>query len=221
MPGGAETPANAGCFRPVTFTLPEASVVNANPPRAVAAGNVETSQRIVDVVLGALARAVPELIPAASQGTMNNVAIGGWDTERGRQFAYYETIAGGAGASPSVDGLDAVHTHMTNTMNTPVEALEMAYPFRLLEYSVRRGTGGRGRMRGGDGVMRTYEFQAPASVTLLTERRTVQPWGLLGGEPGTKGRNRINGRGVPSKGLLRVAAGDRLIIETPGGGGCG
>jgi N-methylhydantoinase B len=221
MPGGAETPANAGCFRPVTFTLPEASVVNAGAPRAVAAGNVETSQRIVDVVLGALAKARPDLIPAASQGTMNNVAIGGWDPERERQFAYYETIAGGTGGSPGANGLDAVHTHMTNTMNTPVEALEMAYPFRLLEYSVRRRTGGRGMYRGGDGVTRTYEFLAPASVTLLTERRGRGPWGLSGGSAGGTGANRLNGRLVPAKGLLKVREGDRLKIDTPGGGGYG
>jgi N-methylhydantoinase B len=219
-PGGEAVPANEGCFRPVTFTLPERSVVNASPPRAVAAGNVETSQRITDVVLGALAQALPEVIPAASQGTMNNLTIGGPD------LAYYETIAGGAGASSDTDGLDAVHSHMTNTLNTPAEALEMAYPFRLVEYSVRRGSGGAGRHRGGDGVVRTYEFLAPVTVTLLTERRTIAPWGLAGGSPGATGRNTLVRAGgspevLPAKCQLRLSAGDRLTVETPGGGGWG
>jgi N-methylhydantoinase B len=227
VPGGETVPANEGCFRPVTFTLPERSVVNASPPRAVAAGNVETSQRIVDVVLGALAKALPHLIPAASSGTMNNVTIGGWDAERGRQFAYYETIGGGAGAGPDLDGLSAVHTHMTNTMNTPTEALEMAYPFRLLEYAVRRDSGGTGRRLGGDGIIRTYELLTPASVTLLTERRTRPPWPLAGGTAGKRGRNLLRSAGVkrasplPSKVQLKLGTGDRLTIETPGGAGWG
>ncbi len=226
IPGGEAVPANDGCFRPVTFRLAGRSVVNAGPPRAVAAGNVETSQRIVDAVLGALAQALPELIPAASAGTMNNVTIGGYDPERGRQFAYYETIGGGAGASPQREGLDAVHTHMTNTMNTPVEALEMTYPFRLLEYSVRRGSGGGGRHRGGDGIVRAYELLAPVSVTLLTERRRRAPWSLAGGEPGAMGRNLLSRAGeggaateLPSKTQLKLAPGDRLTIESPGGAG--
>lgn len=226
MAGAEYVPANDGCFRPVSFTLPEGSVVNCRPPRAVAAGNVETSQRITDVMLGALAKALPEVIPAASSGTMNNVTIGGWDEERGRAFAYYETIGGGAGGSPSRPGADAVHTHMTNTMNTPAEALEMTYPFRLVEYSVRRGSGGAGRHRGGDGIVRTYEFLSAASVTLLTERRRVGPWGLNGGGAGTPGRNLVSRPGqtpeeAPSKARLSVRASDRLTIETPGGGGWG
>ena len=227
MPGGEGVPANDGCFRPVSITLPERSVVNASPPRAVAAGNVETSQRIVDVILGALAEALPDLIPAASSGTMNNVTIGGWDTEHNRQFAYYETIGGGAGASLERDGLSAVHTHMTNTMNTPAEALEMTYPFCLLEYAIRRGSGGTGRHRGGDGIIRTYEMRAPATVTLLTDRRIRAPWPLAGGEPGRPGRNLLQRVGepeptpLPSKVQLKLAAGDRLIIETPGGAGWG
>ena len=226
VPGSESVPSNDGCFRPVSFTLPEGSVVNATPPHAVAAGNVETSQRIVDVVLGALTQALPERIPAASAGTMNNVSIGGWDADSGRSFAYYETVGGGAGAGPKGDGLSAVHTHMTNTMNTPVEALEMAYPFRLLEYAVRRGSGGGGRHRGGDGIRRTWEFLAPATVSLLTERRRRRPWGLAGGDDGAPGRNllrRADGEAVdlPSKGEVRVQPGDRLTLETPGGGGWG
>ncbi len=233
-------PSNDGCFRPVSLTLPERSVVNAGPPRAVAAGNVETSQRIVDVVLGALAPALPGRpaglgIPAASAGTMNNVSIGGslpspspsQGEGRGEgTFAYYETVGGGSGAGPDSDGLSAVHTHMTNTMNTPVEALELAYPFRLLEYAVRQGSGGHGRHRGGDGIRRTWEFLAPATVSLLTERRRRGPWGLAGGDDGSTGRNllrRANGEDVdlPSKGEVKVQPGDRLTLETPGGGGWG
>jgi N-methylhydantoinase B len=234
IPGGDSVPANGGCFRPVSFTLPERSVVNCQPPRAVAAGNVETSQRITDVVLGALARAVPDVIPAASSGSMNNVAIGGWDPERNRAFAYYETIGGGAGASPDHDGHDAVHTHMTNTMNTPAEALEMTYPFRLIEYAIRRHSGGGGRHRGGNGIVRTYEFLAPASVTLLTERRSIPPWGLQGGSPGATADNLLTSvegaappntpvtpAKLPSKTHLTVNPGDRLTLETPGGGGWG
>jgi len=230
--GGESVPANHGCFRPVTFKLPERSIVNAGPPRAVAAGNVETSQRIVDVVLGALAQALPDLIPAASAGTMNNVTIGGYDPRPDKEFAYYETIGGGAGASPLDDGLDAVHTHMTNTMNTPAEALEMAYPFRLLEYAVRTGSGGPGLHRGGSGIVRSYEMLSPATVTLLTERRRRAPWPLAGGRPGLTGRNllvRADDVGaagplpqeIPSKVRLDLQAGDRLTIETPGGAGWG
>jgi N-methylhydantoinase B len=225
--GGENVPANAGCFRPVTLTLPERSVVNAGPPRAVAAGNVETSQRIVDVVLGALAQALPGVVPAASAGTMNNVTIGGHDPDRDREFAYYETIGGGAGASPRGEGLDAVHTHMTNTMNTPAEALEMSYPFRLLEYAVRRGSGGRGRHRGGDGIVRSYEMLTKASVTLLADRRRRAPWPLAGGGPGSQGRDVLVRAShqredpVPSKGTLELEPGDRLTIATPGGAGWG
>jgi N-methylhydantoinase B len=224
----AETvPSNDGCFRPVSFALPERSVVNASPPRAVAAGNVETSQRIVDTVLGALSQALPDLIPSASSGTMNNVTIGGWDPERGREFAYYETIGGGGGASPQGHGLSAVHTHMTNTMNTPAEALEMTYPFRLLEYAIRRGSGGAGRHRGGDGIVRSYQLLSPTTVTLLTERRRLQPWSLENGDPGKQGRNSLRRAGsaneeeLPSKCSLQLQAGDQLTIKTPGGAGWG
>ena len=224
QPGGEDVPANDGCFRPVSFTLPERSVVNASPPRAVAAGNVETSQRIADVVLAALASAAPGIIPAGSQGTMNNVAIGGHQSDDS-VFAYYETIGGGTGGTPIADGEDAVHSHMTNTMNTPAEALEIAYPFRLLKYAVRRGSGGEGVHRGGDGIVRTYEFLEPVSVTLLTERRRRGPPGLSGGLDGKPGRNRatIDGveRELPGKVQMKLGVGDKLTTETPGGGGWG
>jgi N-methylhydantoinase B len=221
-----DAPTNDGCLRPVSLTLPEGSVVNATPPRAVSAGNVETSQRIVDVVLGALAKALPDRIPAASAGTMNNVTIGAHDIERDRPFAYYETLAGGAGAGPGADALSALHTHMTNTMNTPVEALELSYPFRVREYSIRRRTGGAGRHRGGDGLVREYEFVSPAQITIVGERRKRGPWGLRGGKSGGRGRDVLisaNGtrRLLPSKRSFRVQKGDRLRIETPGGGGWG
>lgn len=223
---GEDVPSNEGVFRPITFTFPERSVVNASPQHAVSAGNVETSQRITDVMLGALAQALPDQIPAASSGTMNNITIGGWDPARERPFTYYETVAGGAGAGPHSDGLSAVHTHMTNTMNTPVEALEVHYPFRVRTYAVRRGSGGRGRNRGGDGIIRTWEFLAPATVTIISERRRFPPWGLAGGGPATPGRNRLvraSGEEIelPGKTEIRVYPGDRLIMETPGGGGWG
>ena len=224
-----DAPTNDGCLRPISFTLPEGSVVNARPPRAVSAGNVETSQRIVDAVLGALASAsggLVERIPAASAGTMNNVTVGGFDAERGRPFAYYETLAGGAGAGPAAGGLSAVHTHMTNTMNTPVEALELTYPFRVREYSIRRGSGGGGRHGGGEGLAREYEFLTPVQVTIIGERRTRGAWGLRGGAPGAPGRDYfIYGDGgrrrLASKGQFEAPAGARLRIETPGGGGWG
>jgi len=187
--GDLASPVNSGTFAPVEVITPKGSILDAEPPHAVAGGNVETSQRIVDVVLGALAQALPDRIPAASQGTMNNVAIGGYDQERGRPFAYYETVGGGAGAGPAGDGLSGVHVHMTNTLDTPVEALEYAYPFRVRRYALRRGSGGAGRHQGGDGLVREIEFLCPATVTLLTERRRTAPYGLRGGPPGAVGRN--------------------------------
>jgi N-methylhydantoinase B len=222
---GDEAPGNAGCFAPVHVIAPEGTIVNARPPSAVAAGNVETSQRVVDVVLGALASALPDRIPAASQGTMNNLTIGGVRPD-GTSYAYYETIAGGMGASPDADGLDGVHTHMTNTLNTPVEALELAFPFRVVRYGIRGGSGGSGAHRGGDGVVREYEMLAPATVTVIGERRRDAPWGLNGGGPGRPGRNVLihpDGREeeLPSKFTGRLASGMRLRIETPGGGGWG
>jgi N-methylhydantoinase B len=221
-----EVPSNEGCFRPVSFTLPERSVVNASPPHAVSAGNVETSQRITDVVLGALAQALPDRIPSASSGTMNNLTIGGWDPARETAFTYYETIAGGAGAGPRRDGLSGVHTHMTNTLNTPVEALELAYPFRIVDYSLRTATGGAGRHHGGEGVRRVYEFLAPATCTLMTDRRRFAPYGLAGGAPAAPGTNRLLRHGgtsaeLPPKLSFQVQPGDRLEVDTPGGGGWG
>jgi N-methylhydantoinase B len=223
---GEDAPNNAGCYRPLRFTLPARSIVAAGPPRAVSAGNVETSQRIVDVVLGALAQAVPERIPAASQGTMNNVTIGGFDRARGRAYAYYETIAGGAGGGPRRRGRDAVHTHMTNTMNTPVEALPLAYPFTVERYEVRAGSGGAGLHAGGDGIVREYRFQDFATVTVVAERRRFAPWGLANGAPGATGRNtlvRASGEVVEleARAQVDVRPSDRIRIETPGGGGWG
>ncbi|HTE87030.1 MAG TPA: hydantoinase B/oxoprolinase family protein, partial [Dehalococcoidia bacterium] len=196
-----DVPSNDGCFRPVTLTLPIASVVSATPPHAVSAGNVETSQRVTDVVLGALAKALPGLIPAASSGTMNNLTIGGYDPRSGKHYAYYETICGGAGAGPQGDGANAIHTHMTNTLNTPIEALEMAYPFRIREYAIRSGSGGQGLHNGGDGVVRTYEFLEPATITLVSDRRRFAPYGLDGGGAGAVGRSLLTRAGGEAKDL--------------------
>ena len=212
-------PACAGTFRRIRLKAEEGSLVNAMRPAATAAGNVETSMRIVDAVLGALALAVPEKIPAASQGTMNNVAMGNhrvnapWD--------YYETIGGGTGAHSSGEGLSAVQSHMTNTLNTPIESLEMHFPIRITRYAIRSSTGGDGAFRGGDGLIREYEFLAPAEVTLLTERRNHAPWGLAGGRPGACGRNLLDGQVLGAKCQISVQAGQVLRIETPGGGGFG
>jgi len=211
------TPACAGSFRLISISAAEACLVNARFPAAVAAGNVETSSRIVDLVLGALAQAIPDRVAAASQGTMNNLAMGARDAQGG--WDYYETIAGGMGANAQNNGLDAVQSHMTNTLNTPIEVLETAYPVRICRYQVRNGSGGDGGKTGGDGLSREYEFLAPAQVTLLTERRRHRPWGLLGGQAGLPGENRLNGHILPAKVSLRVSAGDRLLIDTPGGGG--
>ncbi len=211
-----DVPACAGLFRPISLSAPPGSLLNAHRPAAVAAGNVETSSRVVDVVLGALAQAAPEAVPAASQGTMNNVAMGasgeqGWD--------YYETMAGGAGAHAGGAGLSAVHTHMTNTLNTPIESLEAHYPLRVLEYRIRHGSGGAGVFCGGDGLVRELEFLAEAQVTLLTDRRRSAPWGLAGGKNGAVGENRHNGRLLPSKTGFAARVGDRLLVASPGGGG--
>jgi len=209
------TPACAGAMAGLTLEAPPGCLVHAQRPSATAAGNVETSQRIVDVLLRALARAIPERIPAASQGTMNNLGLGS------ARWSYYETQAGGCGASVDDPGRSAVHSHMTNTLNTPAEVLERHFPLRLVEYRIRRGSGGNGRQRGGDGLVRTFEFLEPAEVTLITERRRLAPWGLQGGEPGRPGENTLDGRPLAPKVGVKVGAGQRLRIATPGGGGYG
>lgn len=220
-----DIPTNAGCMRPITVLTRKGTIVDARFPAAVAGGNVELSQRLVDVVLGALSHAIPDRIPAASQGTMNNVTIGGVDSRNGRPFAYYETIAGGLGASLKGDGENAVHCHMTNTMNTPVEALEYSYPFIVNEYSIRRGTGGKGRYKGGDGIVREIELLSDAQVTVLSERRKIPPYGLFGGKPGDVGKNIIFRKNIQEqkggKFSISLNKGDRLRVETPGGGGYG
>jgi N-methylhydantoinase B len=220
-----DIPTNAGCLRPIRVVSRKGTVVDARFPAAVAGGNVETSQRIVDVVLGALAAALPGEIPAAGQGTMNNLAIGGVDPRRGSPFSYYETIAGGTGATAFTHGESGVHSHMTNTLNTPVEALEYGYPLRVKEYSIRRGTGGRGRHDGGDGLVREIQILGDAELTVLSERRRIGPYGLFGGEPGSTGRNILIRKGrrreMPGKFRASLEEGDTLRIETPGGGGYG
>jgi N-methylhydantoinase B len=223
---GEALPINAGALEGLEVDAPEGTLVNAGPSAAVSGGNVETSQRITDVALGALAKAFPGRIPAASQGTMNNLLIGGYDPVRGHPFAYYETIAGGAGACPNGNGSSAIHTHMTNTRNTPIEELERHYPLRVKEYSIRRGSGGAGTNTGGDGVVRTVELLADATVSIISERRTSQPYGLEGGEPGCSGINRIvhpDGtlETVDAKFSSSLPAGTTIEIETPGGGGYG
>jgi N-methylhydantoinase B len=218
---GGEVPASAGLVEPIEVIAPHGTVVNANPPASVAGGNVETSQRIVDVLFRALAQALPDRIPAASQGTMNNLTIGGIDTRSGEEFSYYETVAGGMGARPAADGMSGVHTHMTNSLNTPAEALEYAYPLRVREYRLRKGSGGAGKHRGGDGVVREIEMLVPSRMSLLCDRRKHGPYGLFGGEDGARGRNQINNREVPGKSSYQLKAGDRIRLETPGGGGWG
>jgi N-methylhydantoinase B/oxoprolinase/acetone carboxylase alpha subunit len=216
---------NAGIARVVRVVAPDGTIVNARRPSAVAGGNVEASQRITDVVLGALARALPARMPAASQGTMNNVTLGGRHPATGRPFAYYETIGGGMGARPGLDGISAVHTHMSNTRNTPIEALEHYLPMRIRQYAIRPGSGGAGRWRGGDGIIREYEALTEIEVTVLSDRRVGAPYGAEGGEAGQSGRNTLIRAGVetalPGKVRLTLAPGDRLRIESPGGGGYG
>ncbi|MCU7930142.1 MAG: hydantoinase B/oxoprolinase family protein [Candidatus Thiodiazotropha sp. (ex Codakia rugifera)] len=215
----SQTPACAGSFRPIALYAPQGCLLNAKRPGAVAAGNVETSTRVVDVVLGALAQVLPEEIPAASHGSMNNLAMG---NDRGDfRWDYYETIGGGMGAGRTGGGLNGVQTHMTNTLNTPIEVIETRFPVQIKQYGLRRGSGGKGARCGGEGVVRTFKFLAPTQVTLLTERRSHQPWGSAGGQPGASGINRLNGKPLPAKVNLMVGPGDRLTIETPGGGGWG
>jgi N-methylhydantoinase B/oxoprolinase/acetone carboxylase alpha subunit len=219
---GPDVPANGGSLRPLRVHAPVGTVVAARPPAAVAAGNVEVSQRVADVCLGALAQAVPGRVASAGQGTMNNVILGG------EGWVYYETLAGGQGARPDRDGMSGVHTAMTNTKNTPIEALERAYPIRVRRLRLRRGSGGVGRHTGGDGIEREVEVLVPATLSLITERRTSAPWGLAGGGAGAPGENWLLPGGdatraerLPDKCTRALAAGDVVRIVTPGGGGYG
>jgi N-methylhydantoinase B len=221
-----DVPATAGLMRPIRVIAPEGTVVNARPPAAVAGGNVETSQRIVDVLLRALAQAVPERIPAAAAGTMNNLTIGGVDPRTHEPFAYYETIAGGMGARPTKDGVSGVHTHMTNSLNTPAEALEYAYPLRVRRYSLRANAGGAGKYLGGNGIVREIEVLTDTEVTLLADRRSRGPYGLEGGSDGAPGAAAIvsadgSTRRLPGKFNVRLRKGESIRIESPGGGGWG
>jgi len=221
----AAVPPNEGIMRPIRLIAPAGSIVNALAPAAVAGGNVETSQRIVDVLFRALVRAAPDRIPAASSGSMSNLTIGGYDSRRERHFSYYETIAGGAGAAPGHPGASGIHTHMTNTLNTPIEALEAYYPMRVTEYRIRRGSGGKGRYPGGDGLIREIECLVGSSVSILSERREIAPWGLDRGGDGARGANWLIREGkrtkLPAKTSAQLKPGDRIRIETPGGGGHG
>ncbi len=221
----ADVPYNAGLLRPIRVIAPERSVVNAGLPAAMAAGNVETSQRITDVILGALAQAIPDRIPSASSGTMNNLSFGGWDSRRNRPFSYYETIAGGMGASARADGRSAVHTHMTNSWNTPVEAFEHEYPVQVVSYRIRTGSGGEGKHRGGDGIVRELRFPEQTDLTILSDRRDRGPYGLAGGSDGLPGENALTLKGkttrLRAKTRIAVEPGSVLKISTPGGGGFG
>jgi len=221
-----DVPAAAGLMRPIQVIAPEGTIVNARPPAAVAGGNVETSQRIVDVLLRALSQAVPDGIPAAASGTMNNLTIGGIDPRTGEPFTYYETIAGGMGARPSKPGVSGIHTHMTNSLNTPAEALEYAYALRVRSYSLRTGSGGKGKFNGGDGIVREIEVLCDCDVTLLADRRKRGPWGLASGADGSPGKAFITRQDghqeeMPGKFSTRLRKGERIKIETPGGGGWG
>lgn len=224
-----DLPSNGGVMRPIDVVTRAGSVVDARYPAPVAAGNVETSQRLVDVVFGALAQVLPDRVPAASCGSMNNLTLGGTDLrdpDHPRPFAYYETLAGGAGAGPGQPGASALHTHMTNTLNTPVEAFEHAYPARIVRYAIRPNSGGAGKHRGGDGVIRAYQFDTPTTATLLTERRCAQPYGLAGADPGATGQNTVtdahgNETKIDAKTTLQLNPGQTLTLYTPGGGGHG
>lgn len=214
----AHMPACHGALQDIDLVAPRACLVNAEFPAAVAAGNVETSSRIVDVICGALTQALPGEFPAASQGSMNNLAMG---SRAGQGWDYYETLAGGMGASAAADGCSARHSHMTNTLNTPIEVLELNYPLRIDHYAIRRNSGGDGEYRGGDGVERQYRFLADAEVSLLTERRRLPPWGLEGGQAGSRGCNELDGQEIPGKYCFKADTGQVLTIKTPGGGGYG
>src|SRR5246500_578438 len=221
-----DVPATAGLMRPIEVVAPAGTVVNARAPAAVAGGDGEASQRIVDVLMRALAQAIPDRIPAAASGTMNNLTVGGIDPRTSEPFAYYETIAGGMGARPGKPGVSGVHTHMTNSLNTPAEALEYAYPLRVRRYAIRTGSGGNGKFRGGDGIVREIEVLTDCEVTLLADRRARGPWGLSGGVDGAPGKTFITRRDgsfepMPGKFSTRLRPRERIRIETPGGGGWG
>jgi len=220
-------PINDGCYRSVKVTVPEGCLLNPVKPAPVAGGNVETSQRNVDVLLKAFAQIVPEKVCAAGQGTMNNVSMGGIDPRTGRPWAFYETIAGGYGGRQGFDGVDGVHVHMTNTMNTPIEAMELDYPIRFLTYHLRPDSGGPGKWRGGCGLERSWMLLAPsATLSILAERNKIQPWGLFGGKSGALGEYLLQKRNgtvvkLKSKCTVKMTEGEVLIIRTPGGGGYG
>ncbi|MCP4725645.1 MAG: hydantoinase B/oxoprolinase family protein [bacterium] len=218
-------PSNFGCMVPIEVIAPEGLIVNAKYPAAVSGGNVETSQRIVDVLYGALAKALPGKIPAASGGSMNNLTMGGVNPDTGEQFAYYETIACGMGARPGKDGIDGIHTHMTNSLNTPVEVLENQLPIRILSYNFRKKSGGRGKFKGGDGIEKSIEFLTDTSLSLISERRLKAPYGINGGKSGKPGENIINRNDqkekLDAKFNISVSKGDVFILKTPGGGGYG
>jgi N-methylhydantoinase B len=213
-----DIPPTDGCYQPVSVTVPEGSLLNPEHPAAVVGGNVETSQRVTDVVLSAFAEAVPERVPAQGQGTMNNLIVGSRDAGG---FTYYETIGGGFGGRPDRDGMDGVQVGMTNTLNTPIEALEAEYPMRVEEYALRPDSGGDGRHRGGLGITRSVTVETEATVSLLTERRRFAPAGVHGGENGAVGENRIDGEPVPAKTTVDIDAGTTVTVKTPGGGGYG
>lgn len=221
-----DIPNNSGTLRPLDIRVPPGSILNALPPAAVAGGNVETSQRVVDVLLAALAQAIPDRIPAASQGTMNNLTIGTAHPDPTRSFAYYETTGGGAGGSPFGAGASGIHSHMTNTMNTPIEALEAGYPLLVEKFRLRNGSGGPGLHPGGEGIQRDIRILQAAKVAMITERRINAPYGLAGGGPGKTGRNlliRSDGsrQELGSKASFHAEVGDVVSMHTPGGGGWG
>ncbi|MHA3962202.1 MAG: hydantoinase B/oxoprolinase family protein, partial [Candidatus Thorarchaeota archaeon SMTZ1-45] len=223
---GRNIPVNEGCWSIIDVQVPEGSLLNPRYPAAVSAGNVETSQRIVDVTLGALAEITPDLVPAASQGTMNNLTIGGLDPRSNRPFSFYETIGGGSGASKGHNGTSGIHTHMTNTLNTPIESLETEFPLKVLKYLIRRGTGGRGEWKGGDGIIREIEVLADnCTISIQSERRRLHPYGLNKGEKGSTGKNSLvyENRVHPleAKSTIIAPRGAIVRVETPGGGGWG
>ncbi len=218
-------PANEGLYRHLTVIVPEGSILNAKPPAAVVGGNVETSQRVVDALLKAFSKIIPDRIPAASQGTMNNLIIGGMDANN-QPFTFYETIGGGSGGTPNKDGVDGIHTNMTNTMNTPIEEIEARYPLKVLEYSLRNNSSGKGKHRGGIGIIRAFQTEVPVVISLLGERQKTAPWGLQGGKDGKQGEYyKITTENkkiiLPGKGTSTLEAGEVIVIETPGAGGWG